>query len=422
MHERTFRLRLLTAAAAALIVLPIATTLAAAGDRPDRPGPVPPEVYAKRRAELVRRLDGATVVLRSGGAPQGEHDTDFRVASDFFYLTGIDEPNVAIEIGADADALLLPERNAQAERWEGPRLAIGNPRAKELGFREVRALKGDSREPHPDMRKELAAMRLVKDEHEVARLRRAIDITCLALAETARSIEPGMREFEADALIRYVFRREGAERAGFPSIVGSGPNSCILHYSRNAREMQAGDLVVCDVGAEFGRYTADVTRTFPVSGKFTPEQRRVYEAVLRAQEAGIAAVKPGVRVRDVHAAARAVLEEAGLARYFFHGTSHWLGLDVHDVGDYDEPLRPGMVLTVEPGAYLADKALGVRIEDDVLVTETGGEVLSAACPRRPEAIEALMSEQGIGNAALKPLPPAPRPPAPRPPKKAPEAF
>jgi Xaa-Pro aminopeptidase len=389
-------------------VLIAIASIAIAGERAS---PILPEVYAKRRAALAERLGKARVTLRAGDEAQGDFDADFRVDSNFYYLTGVDEPGAAVEIGADADVLLLPPRNREAERWAGLRLTEGTPAAAALGFREVRTIRDRSAQADGPAIEALAAMRLVKDEHEIARLRRACEISALALAEAARSMEPGMAEFEVDAVVRYVFRREGAERAGYPSIIGSGPNSCVLHYSKNTRTLRAGDLVVCDAGAEFGRYTADVTRTFPASGHFTDEQRRVYEAVLRAQEAGISAVKPGATLRDVHNAARSVLREAGLDRYFFHGTSHWLGLDVHDVGDYATPLAPGMVLTVEPGAYIADKELGVRIEDDVLVTDWGCEVLSAAVPRKPAEIEALMAERGIGNVPLKPLAPAPKPAA-----------
>jgi Xaa-Pro aminopeptidase len=280
-----------------------------------------------------------------------------------------------------------------------------------LGFDEVRDASDQGRLTRGlelaragDVSEALAAMRLRKDATEVALLRRAIDITATALCEAMRSAEPGLAEFQLEALIEYVFRREGAVRSGFPSIVGSGPNSCVLHYSRNGRLMKAGDLVVCDVGAEFGRYSADVTRTFPVSGRFTDEQRKVYEAVLAAQEAGFRAVRPGATVRDVHLAAYRSLAEKGYAEHFPHGTSHWLGLDVHDVGDYDTPLEPGMVLTVEPGVYLGSKELGVRIEDVVLVTEDGCELLSVGVPRGVAEIEALMREKGIGNEAPRPYP------------------
>jgi Xaa-Pro aminopeptidase len=239
----------------------------------------------------------------------------------------------------------------------------------------------------------------------VALLRRATRISGDAIVEALRSAEPGMNERDIEALVLYIFRREGADRPGYPSIVGSGPNSCILHYHENERTMAEGDLVVLDVGAEYRRYTADVTRTFPVSGRFTAEQRRVYEAVLRAQDAAIAAVRPGARISDVHAAAWRSLDKDGLARHFPHGTSHWLGLDVHDVGRYETRLAPGMVLTVEPGAYLADTATGVRIEDDVLVTEDGCEVLTGWIPRDPDEIERLMAEKGLGNVGIRPYKP-----------------
>jgi Xaa-Pro aminopeptidase len=187
---------------------------------------------------------------------------------------------------------------------------------------------------------------------------------------------------------------------GFPSIVGSGPNSTVLHYDENRRRTETGDLVVVDVGAEFGYYTADLTRTFPVAGTFTPRQRGIYELVLGAQEAAFERIRPGVTIDDLTRAARSYIDRhsqelcggTSCNRYFVHGLSHWLGMDVHDVGDYGTPLAAGMVLTVEPGLYLPDEALGVRIEDDVLVTEDGYELLSADLPRRPDEVEAVMSE------------------------------
>ena len=221
-----------------------------------------------------------------------------------------------------------------------------------------------------------------------------------------------MHEYEVEALLEYVFRRSGAEHPGFPSIVGSGENSVILHYESNRRPMEAGDVVV-DIGAELHGYTADITRTFPVSGRFSEEQRRIYELVLKAQEAGIAAVRAGAPFGAAHRAAYPVLarglaelglvddpgDAAGVSRFFMHGTSHYLGLDVHDVGS-PGPLRPGAVLTVEPGIYIAPAEdvdprwwnIGVRIEDDVLVTEEGPVVLSTGAPKTVEAIEALMAE------------------------------
>ncbi len=265
------------------------------------------------------------------------------------------------------------------------------------------------------LRRRLDALRTVKTPEEVALLRRAIDITAVAHREAMKSIEPGMHEYEVAALVEYVFHRNGAETPAFPSIVGSGENAVILHYETNRRRMRAGDLVVIDIGAEYHGYCADVTRTVPVGGRFSPEQRMIYELVLRAQSAGIRAVQVGAPFRAAHEAARDVIadglmrlgliREAGeVSRFFNHGTSHYLGLGVHDVGT-GGPLTPGTVLTVEPGIYIpaspdVDRSwwnIGVRIEDDVLVTDAGPVVLSEAAPRAPDEIEALMAERGLGN-------------------------
>jgi Xaa-Pro aminopeptidase len=251
-----------------------------------------------------------------------------------------------------------------------------------------------------DLRPHLAALRLVKDEDELRRLRRSIEITVEAQRAAMQAMAPGQWEYEIEALIEYTFRRRGAERVGFPSIVGSGPNSTVLHYDKSRRRMEAGDLVVMDIGAEYGYFSADITRTVPVSGKFTPRQRAIYELVLGAQEAALAATRPGVTVADLTRIARTYMRDhsgdlcgdSTCDQYFVHGLSHWLGMDVHDVGDYRTPLAPGMVITIEPGIYLPEEGLGVRIEDDILVTATGAELLSAGAPRKVAEIERLMAE------------------------------
>jgi Xaa-Pro aminopeptidase len=209
----------------------------------------------------------------------------------------------------------------------------------------------------------------------------------------------GMWEYEIEALIEYTFRKNGAERVGFPTIVGSGPNSTTLHYDRSRRQTQAGDLVVADIGAEFGYYTADVTRTFPISGKFTDRQRAIYNLVLATQQTAIDSVRPGMDISRLNQISRTYMREHSgtlcgkdtCDRFFPHGLSHWLGMDTHDAGDYARKFEPGMVLTVEPGIYLPQEGLGVRIEDDVLVTAQGHEVLSAAAPRQAVDIERAMS-------------------------------
>ncbi|MFQ5568652.1 MAG: aminopeptidase P N-terminal domain-containing protein [Rhodothermales bacterium] len=261
----------------------------------------------------------------------------------------------------------------------------------------------------------LNALRMEKTDEELVLLQRAIDITAAAHREAMRSIEPGMYEYEAEALIEYIFRRNGAEYTGFPSIVGSGENSVVLHYESNRRQMQDGDVVVMDIGAEYHGYSADVTRTVPVNGTFSPEQRAIYELVLKAQDAGIEATRAGNSFRAPHTAAAQVIaaglrelgliqDDNGVRRFFMHGTSHYLGLYVHDVGTGGD-LTPGTVITVEPGIYISPSPdvdpkwwnIGVRIEDDVLITTGDPVVLSAGAPRTVTEIEALMQEPGLGN-------------------------
>ncbi len=421
-------------------------------------GPVPVERLQARRAALMERLGAGVVILRSADARdiEGDYpqDSDYREDNDFFYLTGLEAPGgwlilVAGQGGGRDEVLYLPARNPATERWTGPQLGPGPEVAELTGIRQVRpierlvedlralaevpgaplqsgvylksdngrlcqwlqAVAGECGEllgvtasgvpgGARDLRPHLAALRLVKDEDELRRLRRSIDITTEAQRSAMRAMAPGLWEYEIEALIEYTFRRHGAERVGFPSIVGSGPNSTILHYDKSRRRMEAGDLVVIDIGSEFGYFSADVTRTVPVSGKFTPRQRAIYGLVLGAQEAALAATRPGVTVGELTRIARTYIRDnsgdlcgsSTCDRYFVHGLSHWLGMDVHDVGDYSTPLAPGMVITIEPGIYLPEEALGVRIEDDVLVTATGAELLSAGAPRQVAEIERLMAE------------------------------
>jgi Xaa-Pro aminopeptidase len=208
-----------------------------------------------------------------------------------------------------------------------------------------------------------------------------------------------MYEYELEAALEAGFRRNGADRLGYPSIVGSGPNSTTLHYDVNRRKTENGDLVVIDAAAEWGQYTADVTRTFPVNGKFTPRQKAIYDLVLGAQQAAFDALRPGITMRELDVIARKYMRDhsgnlcgertCDDREFFNHGLGHPIGMDVHDVG-IGRPLEPGMVVTLEPGIYIQAEKLGVRIEDDVLVTAKGGEWLSAGAPRTTEAIERVM--------------------------------
>ncbi len=363
----------------------------------------------------------------------------------FYYLTGVDVPHAALAFimaqGKVSEALFLPESDPAAERWTVKSLAAGNltpevepdetraAAAKTTGIgsispyhqiegalqrpmREAELLyldfPGDGsaggppqlfaermrgRYPYLEIRHggRLAAdLRRVKDREEVRLMREAMAVTAEAHRAVLRHLRPGLSEREVQAIVEYVFTSQGAQALAFPSIVGSGPYSCILHYEKNARTMRAGDLVVVDIGCRKDLYCADVTRTYPVSGRFTKRQARVYDAVLEAQAAAVAAVKPGVLVRDVHQAAVESIAKAGFGKYFFHGTSHYLGLEAHDVGSYEKTLEPGVVITVEPGVYIAHEAIGVRIEDDVLVTAKGAEVLTKP-PRDRASIEKALA-------------------------------
>ena len=240
----------------------------------------------------------------------------------------------------------------------------------------------------------LTTLREVKSPTEVDSIRRATEATVLGHLDAMRAARPGVFEYQLAARVEFRCRDAGCARMAYPSIVGSGPNSCVLHYDRNRRQLADGDLVVIDAGGEMDGYATDVTRTFPVSGHFSEEQAQVYDAVLEAQEAAIAVVRPGVTLRQVHEVARAVLARHGLDKWFIHGTCHAVGLEVHDAWRRDAVLRPGCVITVEPGVYDAARSLGVRIEDTVLVTESGCEVLSSALPKRRADVERAMVPAG----------------------------
>jgi len=436
-------------------LLLVSATSAAIAQAGSPAGAVPVERLEARRAALAKRMGDGVAVLRSstersieGDYPQ---DSDYREDNDFFYLAGAEAPEswlvvVARDSVVAQTILYLPVRDTvtpyKSEQWVGPRLNPGpaataltgvrDVRSSELARREIPALvfgpdsparrgmlyvksgreqgespfvqdslvavakAGDLRVGNLSL--ETAPLRLVKDADELARLRKAIALTTAAEREAMGLIKPGVYEYEIEALIEYTFRRGGAERLGFPSIVGSGPNSVALHYDKNRRRTEAGYVVVMDIGAEFGYLTADVTRTAPVSGTFTPRQRAIYQLVLATQQIAIDSIRPGMDIPRLNQIARSYLRahsdtlcgNVTCDKYFVHGLSHWLGMDVHDVGIIGTPFVPGMVLTVEPGIYLPQEGLGIRIEDDILVTPEGHEVLSAAAPRRAEEVEALL--------------------------------
>ena len=414
---------------------------------PELPGmgrPVDTAAVAARRRALLKRIGRGSILVPASHERNIEQDyvqdNDFRQNNTFFYLTELETQDAWLLLtarGADTleTVLFLPPRTPSQERWTGLRLGpdsvavrvsgIGNVlpvdsldnRLRRVRFAAARGwpvyvplgpgTRDESRIADlafsgADVRNVLPivdSMRVVKDADEIARLRRAVDISVAGHIAAMRAARPGMYEYEIEAALEDGFRRNGADRVGYPSIVGSGPNSTTLHYDINRRRTENGDLVLIDAAAEWGQYTADVTRTFPVNGRFTPRQKAIYDLVLGAQPAAFDSVRPGVTIEQLDGIERAYMRaHSGTLcgektcddrEYFNHGLGHPIGMDVHDVG-FGRPLEPGMVITLEPGIYLQAEKLGVRIEDDVLVTATGGEWLSGGAPRTPDAIERLM--------------------------------
>jgi len=381
----------------------------------------PNSEYASRRARVAEQIKGHVLILF------GQQDSElvkFKQTENFYYLTGFNEPDAVLVIDATGDrpeeTLFIPPRDPSQERWTGATMPAGPEGQQATGITAVKVLtelnpaiaavlqKGgkvftetaDARSvarlralapsaPSQNVAPIIAGLRMRKSPTEIALMEKTVSITLTGQEAAARTIAPGVWEYQVEAALEFEFRRHGAERPSFPSIVGSGPNSTVLHYNASTRQMKAGELVVVDIGSEYSGYAGDVTRTYPVSGKFTARQREIYQIVLNAQNEALAKVKPGATIREIHRAAYNYIESKGYAKEFPHGTSHHLGLYVHDVGDTARPLEPGMVITVEPGIYLDKEELGVRIEDDVVVTEKGYRMLSTF-PREIAEIEALM--------------------------------
>jgi Xaa-Pro aminopeptidase len=412
-------------------------------------------------------------------------DLEFPYApnSDFYYLTGFREPNAILVLAPKGtnvrsledstktvtvrELLFVQQRNLVAEKWNGRRYgpagamklrgfeyAITNDKFKTMlpslfwgsGTKSlcVPTLRSDLsgemaelleplkttleqvskyntsievRDPTQLVRK----MRVIKSPEEVALLAKATEISAAAHRQAMMSVEPGMGEYELEAVYEYVFRKLGAEQNGYPCIVASGENSVILHYNTNRRKIKDGDLVLADCAAEYRGYSSDITRTYPGNGKFSKSQREIYQIVLDAQKAAIAAIKPGVAWQEASKKADEVLTEGlfklgiikekktpAMKKFYYHGLGHPVGLNVHDVGQ--PVMEAGMVYTVEPGLYIAEGSegvdpayynIGVRIEDVILVTPDGNKNLSAAAPREIAEIEALMKQKGVGNLAIQ---------------------
>jgi Xaa-Pro aminopeptidase len=394
---------------------------------------IPRSEYARRRRRLLRLLRGAAGLVLAGKAAGDA----FQAHAHFRYLAGVEgEAEAALlldpthPVPMRREILFLRALDPEADRWDGYRETIAEPLRAATGFKSIfrlghlgRFLLDAARRArtvaclHPlasheqpvsadlaifrklqervpgltiaDRSDLVPALRAVKSGAEIGVMERAARITAAGFAAVLRELRPGMNEFDVQTLIEHAYRSHGARGPAFPTIVGAGRNATVLHYRANDRAIEAGDLVCLDSGAAFGGYGADVTRTLPASGRFTPRQREVYDVVLAAQEAAIAALRPGARLTDADRVARAVITKAGLGDAFIHGIGHHLGLETHDA-DPNQPLRERAVVTVEPGVYLPAEAIGIRIEDDVVVSRDGARVLTSAIPKSVAAIEAAM--------------------------------
>ena len=414
----------------------------------------PNSEYQARRAKLRSTADGPVVLFGYTSHQQGGEVAVFFQEEDFYYLTGYDEPDAALLLIPDApngkalegpsEILYLPPRDQRRARWEGPKLGPDDPAAPEkTGFQAVRpfsSLRDDLvrlsktfpsvytvfprgeengyphltiwgkwvREAVPgtevgNIQPALTHMREVKSAGELALLQKAVDASVDAHLDAMKNMRPGRYEYQVAARMKEIHEMEGCSREAYAPIVGAGFFSTVLHYDALNNEIKDGDVVVLDVAGEYGGYAADITRTLPANGKFTPRQREIYEIVLGAQNAALDAIKPGVMLAGGPGSLQEIAynyinthghDKNGkpLGPYFIHGLGHGLGLDVHDPTDYNRPLRAGMTITDEPGIYIPEENLGVRIEDDVLITEQGHQLLTERLPRTVEEVEKVMAE------------------------------
>jgi Xaa-Pro aminopeptidase len=392
---------------------------------------IPLDEYKSRREALRKaNADAVTILFGASERDGGEIRSGFFQEPNFYYLTGWIEPGAILVLTPSTETLLLPRRNKDQERWTGPKYGPTDSGISAItGFENIVAaetfeshlpqwiesgkriytLFGDSQAealkkalPLRDMadaKLPIARLRMVKSAAEIAMIQRSTDATLEAHRAAWKMIKPGVTEYQVAAKMVETYTGEGCERNSYAPIVGSGPNAAILHYSKNRRTLDNGELVLMDVAGECAMYATDITRTVPANGKFTARQRELYDVVLGAQKAVIAAIRPGMSVgrlgpNSLNQIAKDYINTHGkdkhgnpLGQYFTHGISHHVGLDVHDAMDPAQPLTANMVITVEPGIYIPEEGIGIRIEDMVLVTEEGAKVLSAALPREADDIE-----------------------------------
>lgn len=429
--------------------------LAAGAHAQERRDREPNSVYAERRARLAAQVDGPIILWGYTGREEVSQAYIFEQEENFYYLTGHNEEGAGLLIlpvakggsaGGPRETLFLPAKNPEKEKWNGFRMSPSDPGIEaRTGFATVKRFDSDFRPavenlaktfpafytilpyrkelggyPHEkavvdwlqlvapqaklkDIRAQIGAMRQIKSPGEIAFLKEAIDLSLDSHLEALKLMHPGLYEYQVAAKMVEVHAWGGSEAEGYAPIVGAGPNSVVLHYDKLSRKIEGGDIVVVDLGAQYSGYSADITRTIPANGKFTPRQREIYNIVLGAQNAALTALKPGMDFcssggKSIQKIAYSYIDTHGkdlhgrsLGPYFIHYLGHHIGLNVHDAGEFCAPFQPGMVITMEPGIYIPEENLGVRIEDDVLITESGNKLLSERLPRDPDEIEKIMA-------------------------------
>jgi Xaa-Pro aminopeptidase len=438
---------------ATFVLIAASSTLPVAAANNDKLANIPKSEYRARRQKLLGQIrDGIVVMVGAREEDLGEVGR-FRQHNDFMYLTGVQTPAaylIFVPAGAivgnpQQETVFISSRDIKHEQWTGVQIGPGQEAQGLFGLEEVApsdrfkdrlsqlltqpATEGKPspkiytviptgpgsdisresrfvemlRQTYPkneivDVSRFIAELRKIKSSSEIELLQKAVDISIEGHRDLVRAVKPGAYEYEAQAVLEAAWTRLGSERPGYPSIVGSGINGTTLHYNENRKRIEAGELVVVDAAAEYSYYTADITRTFPASGRFTPRQREVYQLVLNAQRAAEKGFVPDKSsIADLQRVAREVMKSSPLRdkhgntldKYFIHGLGHWIGMDVHDVGSYGV-LPVGSVFTIEPGIYLPEEGFGVRIEDDYLVTEKGLVKMSAKLPSEPDEIERMM--------------------------------
>ena len=407
-------------------------------------------MYEAHRAQLEGFLEvGDMAILFSGKAPKSTADShySFLPNKNFYYFTGCTQEHFIIAMvktikGLEA-TLFIEKPDYDIEKWIGRKLTreaaesisgirdiqyldgfvswvsrtVYNGKVERL-FLDLEKMNWDERDSPAsvfahDFTKRypfvtvkslhyiLCELRVLKSDEEVSLVKKAIDITSIGIQEIMKALKNELYEYQLEATFQYHIRMNGAERCSFETIAASGSDGVILHYVENSKKLKDGDLVLLDLGAQYQQYAADISRTIPVNGKFTDRQKQIYNIVLKAQSAVIDAMKPGIPFEELNKVCQRTLtdelkkiglikEDSELSKYYYHGVSHYLGLDVHDIGSRNGLLKEGMILTVEPGLYIAEENIGIRIEDDILITENGNEILSSHIPKTVEEIEAIM--------------------------------